>query len=92
MPQYDFSYTRLASVNPKLAGQAAFAALSNLQPFSPEQRVAGAALLFLLVSRFYGIHPSNALQIADAIYNDQQAINRELKALANYMKHDMEQE
>lgn len=86
----DFTFDRLTSVNPKAAATAAFSALSSLQVFPPEQRVAGASLLFLALVRHFNVHPGNALEVANNIAQDQSWRSRELGALAMYLKHELD--
>lgn len=88
----EFSFDRLANVPGHLAGQAAFAALSNLQIFPPEQRVAGAALLFVALCRRFRVHPGNALNIAGNISREMTGRSAELGAMSDYLKHELEKE
>jgi hypothetical protein len=84
-----FDFDRLASVSPGQAGNAAYAALDQLQKFRPEEQVAAAAVLFLLLTRKFETHPGNVLQVGSNIISRAMETTPELRGVLGYLKHEL---
>jgi hypothetical protein len=84
-----FDFERLAMVSPTKTGNAAFAALSQLQLFTPEEQVAAAAVMFLLLTRKFETHPGNVLQVGQNIIARSLAETPELRGVLGYLKNEL---
>lgn len=80
----------LSTVRSRTAVQAAYAALSAVQTFSPAEQVAGVAVLFNAVAKHLGISVSELLDKAERIErHDDTFQQREVKALRDYISKEL---
>ena len=63
--------------------------ITNFQDFNVEDRVLGLALVFSEVCDLYNLRPSDIMDIARRITNTQAAKSMELRAVHQYVIHEM---
>lgn len=85
----DFSFERLASMSPGRAGQAAMAAITKVQDYSPEEQAAAAAVMFLLLTRKYEAHPGNVLNVGSNIISRALEQTPELRGVFAYIANEV---
>jgi hypothetical protein len=88
MPRNEALLDRIASIPPGLAGRAAFVAIDRLQDLPVEARIAGSALLFLMLVRQAGVHPGNALEVANNLIDQAIAKTPELRAAKQWVRDE----
>ena len=65
MPEPQTIYDRLHNADPRSVANASMAALNSLQNAPPDNQLAAAAVLLLVLSRRHKIVPSSALNCVD---------------------------
>jgi len=81
---------QLPIVNPLLAVQAAYAAASALQDYTPGEQVAGVAVLLNVMSERTGVSLSELLDKAQRMEKDADTnYTREIRALREYVKEEL---
>lgn len=88
MPK-QFSLDRLNSVNADKSGHAAVTALNGLEKFRAEEQIAGLTMAFAAVLDKYSASYSDAIRVAQNLFNRAAADTPSVRAVKRYVKEEL---